>query len=162
MNRYLDAHGSRAIKPQIASKASYFSSAFRCMQVPGSLPIGRYPCPYLPRSHKKASTCPLTFRNLTNFLFVECLKWTVGAVLAKAVAETKTASPADPVQYLGQWLHRHVSYITIENHKCQAKEDPGRCRGNSEAKPKSCAAFSPGRFGCEASSDQRGGLQLPH
>jgi hypothetical protein len=37
------------------------------------------------------------------------LKDTVGSVLAKGIADTLAAAPADPVQYLGQWIHRQVS-----------------------------------------------------
>ena len=44
----------------------------------------------------------------------EYIKTTVGAVLAKGVAETLASSPEDPVQYLGQWLHRHVSNVKFE------------------------------------------------
>jgi hypothetical protein len=53
---------------------------------------------------------------------VAYLKGTVGAVLAKGVAETLAASPADPVQFLGEWLHRHVSNISIEMQHVMGKK----------------------------------------
>ena len=42
------------------------------------------------------------------------LKDTVGAVLAKGLAETLASNPEDPVQYLGQWLHRHVGNVKVK------------------------------------------------
>ena len=42
------------------------------------------------------------------------LKSTVGAVLAKGVADTLASNPEDPVQYLGQWLHRYVGNVKVK------------------------------------------------
>lgn len=44
----------------------------------------------------------------------EYLKGTVGSVLAKGIAETLAVAPADPVQYLGQWIHRQVRNAKIK------------------------------------------------
>jgi Dpy-30 motif len=43
------------------------------------------------------------------------LKDSVGQVLAKAVADTLAASPTDPVQYMGEWLHRYVDNVRVKD-----------------------------------------------
>jgi phage tail tape-measure protein len=43
----------------------------------------------------------------------EYLRDTVGDVLAKGVAATISASPTDPVQFLGEWLHKHVDNVRV-------------------------------------------------
>lgn len=47
------------------------------------------------------------------------LQATVGAALAKGVAECVCASPDDPIAFLGNWLKAHVQNASIKHKVCE-------------------------------------------
>lgn len=49
----------------------------------------------------------------------EYLQATVGAALAKGVAECVCAGPDDPVAFLGNWLKAHVQNASIKQQVCE-------------------------------------------
>lgn len=62
----------------------------------------------------------------------EYLQATVGAALAKGVAECVCAGPDDPVAFLGNWLKAHVQNATIKHQVCNET-------ANTEAEAQRCA-----------------------